>query len=563
MHMLALAGFLLAIVYPFSAGAVPSGILGETVRVSVPGEYPTRDVPIPRPELLGPERPADPGLPATPPPNPEVGDSWLWWLFYHYPMPPHFEQKMCTVRGKTDRGYVVVEDSQWGVNMFQNDVDMILERWENSSLGIHSDMGIYDINSLYFGEPPDELDEDPRIYIMWFDIGSAGDGFFFYFDEYPDGTFSGFPSNECETIYLNSAGSQSPSSNYMIAVAAHEFEHMIHWKYDEDEATWVDEGLAEFAMYLYGYPDNITSFPSNPDNNLTNWDGNWADYIKTYLWTLYFYEHYGELDAVWDVVHEPANGTAGYDSVLTQNGYSKLFSDVFLDWVVANFLDDEEFQDGLYGYEGEELPSFNRTVHETYPVGPLSRGVDHWAADYVLFRNGTDLSFSFDGSDNNVFALRTIESNTGVTLDVGLWNPGAGQAGSFDVTDFGISFEDAVIVITSVSNSGSSGYYYSANASPPGIPPVSDLACSVSGTDVILTWSPRPGAWNYALYMDQAPFFRPDQVAPVNLTATTYTHAGAVLPGATWFYIVRGQNGLTQSIDSNRIGAWSSDYDIP
>ncbi len=471
MGMLALAVFLSVTIYPFSADAIPSGIIGETFRAAIPGEYPIRDVPIPRPELLGPERSADPSLPTTPPPNPEVGDSWLWWLFYHYPMPPHFEQTMCTVRGKTDRGYVVVEDSQWGVNMFQNDVDLILERWENSSLGIHSDIGIYDINSLHFGEPPDELDEDPRIYIMWFDIGSAGDGFFFYFDEYLDGTFQGYRSNECETIYLNSAGSQSPSGDYMISVVAHEFEHMIHWKYDEDEVTWVDEGMAELAMWFYGRPDNISSFNSSPDNSLIQWDGNWADYIQTYLWSLYYYERYGGDAAVYSLVHEPLNSIPGYEAVLDSMGYEESFADIFADWAVANFLDDTSLADGRYGYLGEDLPSFSTSgTFESYPVLDQSRSVQHWATDYYRFDNLDSiatLQVGFDGSDDNVFAVWGLVLHDLLPTEVRRMalDPEE-QNGMLEIGGLGNPEDEMILVVAGTSSSGSTGYLFNAEAYP-------------------------------------------------------------------------------------------------
>jgi len=44
---------------------------------------------------------------------------------------------------------------------------------------------------------------------------------------------------------------------------AHEFEHMIHWNGDPNEEAWVDEGLAELAMWFYGNPDTISGFNTN------------------------------------------------------------------------------------------------------------------------------------------------------------------------------------------------------------------------------------------------------------------------------------------------------------
>ncbi len=423
-----------------------------------------REMPIPNPDELGPAQPAEhPGPFPSPPDDPQVGDEWYWWLFYHVGM-PHFEQRLCTVRGKTDHAYVVVENSVWNVGINQADVDHILHRWENESIGPYPDMGIYDLNRIHFGEPPDELDNDPRIYIMWFDFGNDSDGFFFYFDEEPNGTYSGLPSNECEVVYLNTDNGQSPSGDYMLSVVAHEFEHMIHWKYDTDELPWVNEGMAELAMWFYGRPDDVYAFNANPDNNLTYWPasggGTWADYIKTYLWTLYFYERFGA-GPIYDVVHAPANSFLGYDAVLDTIG-SENFADVFADWTVANYLDDPTIGDGRWGYVGEDLPPFSDVDHSSYPVGPIAATVQYWAADYVNFLMASDLTINFDGADGTSFAVWALEIDpaeptrvTRVTLD-------GAQNGSINLPDVGGLYERAVMVVAHNLYYGPTNYTYEA-----------------------------------------------------------------------------------------------------
>jgi len=426
-----------------------------------------RDVVIPAPGDVGPDvMLADPGCPLSPPPNPEVGDSWVWWLWVHDPMPPHFEQHVCTVRGKSDRGYVVVRDLEWNVSIDQSDVDAILETWENTSIGPYPDQGIYEIDSLSFGEPPDELDDDPRIYLVWFDFVISADGFFFWFDQYPEGTYPSYHSNECEVLYLNTMSQGGPSGEYMLAVASHEFEHMIHWKYDGNEDSWVDEGMAELAMYFYGNPDNISGFNSNPDNDLTAWDGYWADYIQTYLWSLYFFERYGGHPAVYAVVHEPANSIEGYNAVLDDFGYSEDFDDVFADWVVANYLDDTDIADGRFGYLGEDLPAFNVAgTYSSYPTVDVQKTVNHWAADYYRFQNipSEDLTLTFDGSDNNLFAVRALALRTGATPEViPLELDQPTQSGSVVVPGLSSPDDQVILVVAGASGTGGTGYLFSA-----------------------------------------------------------------------------------------------------
>lgn len=429
------------------------------------GQVP-HEMELPRPDELGPEvRIVEPGVRLGPPDNPQVGDSWIWWLFTWYPMPPHFEQHSCTVRGMSDRGYVVVKDEEWLVSIDQSDVDAILEHWENSSPGPYPSQGIYEIDSLSFGIPPDELDDDPRIYLMWYDFEVSADGFFFYFDEYPDGTFPDYPSNECEVLYLNTMSTGGPSGDYMHAVIAHEFEHMIHWKYDEDEAAWVDEGMAELAMWFYGNPDNISMFNSNPDNNLTIWDGEWADYIQTYLWSLYFFERYGGHPAVFALVHEPQNSMYGYDAVLDDFGYTEDTEDVFMDWAVANFLDDTTIGDGRFGYVGEDLPPFFPAASfSTYPVIE-SRTVNGWATDYYRFQDMTfeDMGMEFDGNDGNTFGVRALVLHDSAPTEVlSMTLDQSTQSGAMVVEGLTEPTDEVILVVASVSSAGGPDYQFSA-----------------------------------------------------------------------------------------------------
>jgi len=400
-----------------------------------------------------------PGL-DTPPPNPQVGDSWLWYI-WRLNGPPQADLRMCTVRGMGPNCYVVVEDSRWNVVVNQAKVDHIIARFEQESIGPHPDQGIYDINVAAFGTPPDRLDNDPRIYILYYDFDVNSDGFFWYFDEFPNGQFP-YASNECEVVYLNDSG-PDPAGDYMIGVLAHEFEHMIHFEHDEDEVSWVDEGLAEVAMYLYGHPDQVSTFNSNPDNNLTVFNGAWADYIKTYLWSLYFYERYGGEAALYDVVHQPANSTAGYDLVLDSRGYTEDFDDVFADWTVANYLDDTTIGDGRYGYVGEDLPAFNATNYSAYPVGPLNSTVNFWGTDYHRFTNATSgLGYSFDGNDLSTFAVWALELDSTLPTRVTRVPLSAVQAGTIDLPDVGPLYDSAVMVLAHNSAAGGTNYTYSA-----------------------------------------------------------------------------------------------------
>lgn len=430
------------------------------------------DDPVYGPAMERAKAAADTGrLAKSPPDDPDVGDSWDWWLMIHDPAPDWYLLS-CTVQGEGTDCYVVVEDSQWNVNIDSADVAAIVDYFDNSTPGDPT-RGTYEINSDVFGTPPDELDDDPKIYILYYDFGISSDGFFSSDDMTEGGT-----SNECEVVYLNCATTADPGGPYLNAVVAHEFEHMIHWKYDSNEASWVDEGCAELAMYLFGHPDTISSFNSNPDNDLTDWDGNWADYIQCYLWTLYFYEQYGGEDTIYALVHEPANSVTGVDNTLADQGYSEDMVDVFTDWVIANYLDNDDagFFGGKYGYEGEDLPAFHCfKTWSDYPVDSNAT-VQHWASDYVKYESGyeggiddvivsysghkssggnaydytadadcdpVELFLTFDGSDNNLFAVQAMLFDNDEPIDVLAMTLDGVQYGELHVADF-----DTPVLIT-------------------------------------------------------------------------------------------------------------------
>ncbi|HPQ42449.1 MAG TPA: hypothetical protein PLV45_18900, partial [bacterium] len=273
-------------------------------------------------------------------------------------------------------------------------------------------------------------------------------------------------SNECDAVYLN-CSDNPPAGEYMVAVLAHEFEHLIHYEQDINEASWVDEGCAELAMWLFGNPDTISMFNTNPDNNLTVWNGAWADYIKTYLWMLYFFENYGGRAAVFDLVQEPANGITGFENFYLDHGFSEDFKFHFALWTVANFLDDTEISHGDFGYTGDDLPPF-RTVseHDTYPVNE-SATVSHWAADYVRFSGGVPLKIQFDGDDTTQFAVWALEMDSVNETRISKVYLNTAQTGEIELPDLGTLYEEVVMVFAGAANAGGTSYTYSATELPP------------------------------------------------------------------------------------------------
>ncbi len=418
----------------------------------------------------------------TPPPDPQVGDTWLWyvWDLGGYPVA---DLKPCTVRGMGDHCYVVVDDEEWNVGMNQTDVDRIVDHFDNVSVGNWPTQGIWDLNTSHFGDPPNPLDGLDRIFLFYYRFNISADGFFWYFDQYPDGS-QPFHSNECEVVYLAvEGGGSNPAGDYMLAVGAHEFEHMIHFARDQNEDTWLDEGLGELAMWLFGHPDNISSFNTQPDNPLTDWGSSWADYIQCYLWSLYAYEQFGGQPFIWDLIHNTANGMASFQATLDAHAIGLDTEDVFQNWSVANFLDDTSIPDGQYGYYGETLPPFLPwRTHSTYPASSPG-SVGNWAAEYVRLTDlgGGAPTVDFDGADNRTFRVSLMALDDTLPTLVRFMTLDGTQNGSFDFVE-SAGYDEVVLGIANVYPYQAGSYSYTvdllATEAPAGATAATTLAAN-------------------------------------------------------------------------------------
>jgi hypothetical protein len=257
-------------------------------------------------------------------------------------------------------------------------------------------------------------------------------------------------------------------------------------------------------MFLYGHPDSISGFNGNSDNDLTYWNGTWADYIKTYLWTLYLYEHYGEgsadpVDLIWELVHEPANSITGVNNALDTVDAGTTFEEILPDWVAANFLDlaDEDLFDGRYSYFGENLPAFTpASIHDHYPASG-SNSLSRYAGEYVLFVDpgrGEEMTEwlygTFDGHDASNFTVDVLRINSGdeadtevvrLDLDSENWS-------TFDAPEFPYTHDRVVLTTTRPTAAGPGTYDYRADVSETGVGD-GDFSVERNEDGVLARWS--------------------------------------------------------------------------
>ena len=232
-------------------------------------------------------------------------------------------------------------------------------------------------------------------------------------------------------------------------VIAHELEHLLHSYTDSGELSWVDEGLADMAAFLNGYDMTGSHLTYQQvfhrETSLTRWGGGLENYGAAFSYFLYLWEQAGgngdgslEPDLQYDgvagdllirtIFQEPGNGMEGVQTAI--DSYNALAetdlptaTELFQDWVVAMYLDDEEserwdlenfdlgadsggwtidlansaFFDGRGNYQGAQPQAKWDRARNRPDMTALPFGVS-----YEKYRNpGPEVSLEFEGEETS------------------------------------------------------------------------------------------------------------------------------------------------------------------
>jgi len=301
------------------------------------------------------------------------------------------------------------------------------------------DEQIYPTDRAFFGsEWTPGIDNDPRLHVLHAKgLGGSIAGYYSSADEIPAVIHP--YSNEKEMFYIN-VDNNRVGSQFYDGTLAHEFQHMIHWRQDMNESTWLNEGASELAMQLNGLkrssnlrPDSV--FAQDPDIQLNAWpdsDESYAHYGNAYLFLSYFLSRFGE-DATKALVADPSNGMDSVDDVLRQLGAGMTADDFFADWVIANWLDDVSLGDGRWGYPNYDVDKMQAVKAFSELPARESDDVHQYAADYYTFPPAESLTINFEGDPATRLAAtdahsgelawwsnRVDESDTRLTFPVDL-----------------------------------------------------------------------------------------------------------------------------------------------
>ncbi len=291
------------------------------------------------------------------------------------------------LRYETEHVYMWVEI---GVEVDQTELAQAAETFENE---------IYPTIHDYFGEEwSPGVDNDVHIWIVHLEDPGANTAWFSPIDEYNWGV--SLSSNQHEMMYINLMYSAIGSDDYFGSLA-HEFQHMVQWNNPGNETRALDEGLAQLAEVICGYPNSHRYFRWNPKTQLNTWTDNIEErsnhYGVNYLFATYLWERLGD-DFIRALARHPGEGINSINATLGELLYPFTVDDLFMDWIVANYLDDPSLADGRYGYHNETLgtivPEYR---YETLPIHETI-SLPQYSAEYIEYQGQGNIAIDFQGS---------------------------------------------------------------------------------------------------------------------------------------------------------------------
>jgi immune inhibitor A len=344
-----------------------------------------------------------PEPPTTAPPERQVGDEVTFWA--DNLQDDYSFQVQARLVYKTPHIYMFVED---GHDVSAQAIKQSADTFEN--------VIIPKMHEVFGTEWSPGIDGDPHLYILHVSrLGGWVAAYFGSTSEYPVQAVPNSNQHEMFFVNLDSMGSLVGSAYYE-AVLTHEYQHMIHWRVDENEDTWMNEGLSELAPMVVGYgaSDFAPLFLQAPNVQLNTWpegSDRSAHYGAAFLFLAYFYGRYGE-QATSTLVRDPANGLKSVADTLAaiqaadpSTGDPVTLVNLFGDWLIANLLQDHSIGDGRYAYPFpamQGLPTAAITQNLRSDGTPVYLQAPQWGADYLRIpgrAKAQRLRLTFKGED--------------------------------------------------------------------------------------------------------------------------------------------------------------------
>lgn len=219
---------------------------------------------------------------------------------------------------------------------------------------------------------PSDIDHNGKIIILIYPFIETSSstyttGYFWPLNMYNTSTNPKNPfyySEYKEIIYINDRAIEGTNhlvqpSDSWAPTLAHEYFHLIHYKYNPYEDVWLEEGLAVFAEHLAGFKSGYLSYLQDGsgngyflhayDESLTYFGQTLEHYGASFLFVLYFYDRFG-LTFIKDIVQTTLSGMTAIKYYLNKFHINETFNQIYSDWVATNVLNDPANSTYAYPY---------------------------------------------------------------------------------------------------------------------------------------------------------------------------------------------------------------------
>ncbi|MDR3628472.1 MAG: T9SS type A sorting domain-containing protein, partial [Ignavibacteriaceae bacterium] len=293
------------------------------------------------------------------------------------------------------------------------------------------------------------------------------------------------------------------------------------------------------------------------------------DYSRAQRYFIYWLDKFGT-GVFQKIVQDSQVGLAGLENALTNDGQSISFNQLFINWLIANKLDDVTVN-SAYGYA--TYTGLTKAVSEHTYYNPNITAKDTVAnlgAEYISFTSGSNLSITFNASSTSNLVIKAIEEGSGASrvLDV---TPNT----AFTESAYGSTYTSIHFAVINTSTSSKQVFSYTATGTAPSNETelkwdfteptgyyswtTSDTVCvtfdAVTGgkLDSIKVALRRAGSitggvWNYT---GSAAWPLGKKLAP--LTASISTTASLINSSSTYPYTIPYDNWATVNLTSNNI----------
>lgn len=291
------------------------------------------------------------------------------------------------------------------------------------------DTTIYPKNVEFMGSPDGSLgdiDGDPKITILIYPT-QGGAGYYLESNEITDYAYS----NKREMVYIYSGD----NFKYFATTICHEFNHLIWFNNEWDEACFLKEGLAEFSSYYAGYfsdeayligdmPMNLSytanSFRKNPQASLLYFNPETnvgLSYGASYLFIFYLVEKYG-IEVITDLITTEIDGAEAVEEVMNNLGYELTFNELYLDWITACAMDSLELENDLYRFENADFTITDINSIDSLPYSETNIRYEPYSFDITKIETLKDNFTLKIRTPDNPYAIAVVS----IIQDINGWN---------------------------------------------------------------------------------------------------------------------------------------------